>query len=454
MTEFDAGLARVAEPGFCELMAVTQAPRKPIYYGWYVCAAAMFIGFVGAGVRQGFGVFVVPMEAEFGWSRSEVTIAAALGVFVNGVSQPFLGRIFDRTGGRALVLGAVVVLGVAAMMMALTFNIIYFAFMFGVVVAMAQSGNGPTNMAALVARWFRRYRGTAISINSAATSLGGLVMVPLAMYLLQATSWRWAWFGLGLIVLMALPMALMFIRRNPAERGLYPDGDPEPAKDGSGNPVRQATGPLEVERWSDSFKSAPIWQMSGAYFVCGLTTFVMSVHFIPYAQDQGVSGGMAAIIFGYMMGLNILGGMLAGFLSDRLGGTKNWLALAYFIRGIAYLALLTVPAPLGLWIFATIAGFSWVATPVLTSQLTADVYGLRAMGTISGITFMFHQFGGAASVYMAALLYDVTGSYTLPFAIVGALLLPAAISAFSIKERKYSVRYQTAAPSATASAGD
>ena len=114
--------------------------------------------------------------------------------------------------------------------------------------------------------------------------------------------------------------------------------------------------------------------------------------------------------------------------------------------------LLVIPSTAGLWVFATIAGFSWVATLPLTSSLTADVYGLRALGTISGVTFMFHQFGGFGSVLLAGKLYDVTGDYTLPFAIVGGLLFPAAIAAFTIRERKYSARYQ--APAVAASAGN
>ena len=133
--------------------------------------------------------------------------------------------------------------------------------------------------------------------------------------------------------------------------------------------------------------------------------------------------------------------------------TKNWLALVYLMRGMAYVMLLTIDSVAGLWIFATVAGFSWVATLPLTSSLTADVYGLKALGTISGITLMFHNFGGFGSVLLAGLLFDITGSYVLPFALVGALLFPAAISAFSIKERKYSARYQTPAPTA-AVAGD
>ena len=434
-------------------MQSTEKTKKPLYFGWYVCAATLFIGFVSIGARNSFGVFVIPMSEEFGWSRFTVSIAAALGIFVNGIIQPFIGQLFDRTGGRKVILTGLLVLGISTILLSLTFHILFLVFMFGFIASMAQAGPALSNTAALMSRWFKRRRATAISINSAALSLGGLIMVPFSMYLLQATSWRVAWIGLGIIVLTSLPLAYFFIRERPSDMGLNPDGDPSPSEDGANPRRRELKGPLEVETWRESFKSAPIWQMAGSYFVCGTTTFVLSVHFIPFAiEDRGISGTTAATIFGYMMGLNIIGALGAGLLADKIGGTKNWLALVYFMRGIAYIVLLTVDSVAGLWIFASIAGFSWVATLPLTSSLTADVYGLKAMGTISGITFMFHQFGGFGSVLLAGLLFDITGSYVLPFAIIGALLFPAAICAFSIKERKYSARYQIAAP--TAAAGD
>ena len=434
-------------------MQSTEKTKKPLYFGWYVCAATLFIGFVSIGARNSFGVFVIPMSEEFGWSRLTVSIAAALGVLVNGIIQPFMGQLFDRTGGRKVILTGLLALGISTVLLSLTFHILFLVFMFGFIASMAQGGPALSNTAALMSRWFKRRRATAISINSAALSLGGLIMVPFSMYLLQATSWRVAWIGLGIIVLTSLPLAYFFIRERPSDMGLNPDGDPSPSEDGANPRRRELKGPLEVETWRESFKSAPIWQMAGSYFVCGTTTFVLSVHFIPFAiEDRGISGTTAATIFGYMMGLNIIGALGAGLLADKIGGTKNWLALVYFMRGIAYIVLLTIDSVAGLWIFATIAGFSWVATLPLTSSLTADVYGLKAMGTISGITFMFHQFGGFGSVLLAGLLFDITGSYVLPFAIFGALLFPAAISAFSIKERKYSARYQIAAP--TAAAGD
>ena len=427
-------------------MQTPVATKKPIYFGWYVCAASIFIGFVAIGARNSFGVFVVPMSDEFGWNRFTISLAAALGVLVSGVVQPFMGQVFDRTGGRKLILISLVILGGSTIMLSLTFHILFLVFMFGIVASIAQGGPALSNTAALMSRWFRRKRATAISINSAALSLGGLVMVPFSMYLLQATNWRIAWVGLGLIVLLSLPLAYFFIHERPSQRGLYPDGEPEPPPEAGGG-RREATGPLEVETWKESFKSAPIWQMAASYCVCGATTFVLAVHFIPFAiEERGISGSTAATIFGYMMGLNIIGSLGAGILADKIGGTKNWLALVYLMRGMAYILLITVDSVAGLWIFASVAGFSWVATLPLTSSLTADVYGLKALGTISGITFMFHQIGGFSSVLLAGLLFDITGSYTLPFAIIGALLFPAALSAFTIKERKYSMRYQSAVP--------
>ena len=105
--------------------------------------------------------------------------------------------------------------------------------------------------------------------------------------------------------------------------------------------------------------------------------------------------------------------------------------------------MLLAPDPWGLWGFAAIAGFSYWATTPLTTSLTADVYGLKALGTLSGVTFLVHQVGGSASIQFAGLMRDLTGSYTLPFTLAGLLLIPAALSAFSIREHKDAAKAQS-----------
>jgi MFS family permease len=420
----------------------TQTQKPPLYYGWYIVATCMFIAFVSVGARSAFGVFVVPMSEDFGWSRGAISFAAALGFLVNGLTQPLLGGFLDRFGGRKVIVISLLVYGLVTAALSLTFHILFLAFMFGIVASVALSGASLTNTGALLSRWFRRRRATVVGLNAAGLSVGGLLLVPFAMYLLQATNWRLTWAVLGLIILgLGVPLAFLFVRDDPAKLGLSPDGDTAaPEKDGGNNSVQRQRGPLEADQWSGSLRSLPIWQMTGSYFVCGATTAVLSVHFVPYALDLGVSPGVAATAFGFMMGLNVVGSIAAGVLSDRFS-RKNLLALTYFMRGCGYILLLVVPGGLSLWAFAAVAGFSWIATAPLTTSLTADVYGLKALGTISGVSFLFHAVGSFVSILLAGLLYDLTGSYTLPFAIAGALLFPAALSAFTIRERKYSMRY-------------
>ncbi len=431
-------------------MQTTEPTKKPIYFGWYVVAATAFVAFVTTGARSSFGIFIIPLEEEFGWSRFMLSLAVGTGFLVNGITQPFIGRLFDRFSGRTVIMIGLVIAGLATASLSLTFHYLYLFFVFGLLLSVAMSGASIVNTMALLSKWFHRKRSTALGMNVAGASLGGLTLVPFGMFLLQATSWRVTWLALGFIILLvALPMVYFFIRNDPADMGLQPDGDTADGSQGDTPALRR--GPLEVDEWTQSFRSWPMWQITAGYTVCGATTGMISAHFIPYAIGQGMSGSTAALVFGVMMALNVLGGLGAGLLGDKFG-RKNLLAGVYALRGVAFMLLLLMPGAQGVWFFGVLAGFSWIASVPLTSSLTADVYGLRALATISGISFLCHQVGSFVSIIVAGLLFDITGSYTLPFAVAGALLFPAALSAFTIKERKFSSRYQAAVP--TAAAGD
>ena len=415
---------------------------SPIFFGWYIVATCFFIAFLTVGVRNAFGIFVIPMSEEFGWTRTTISLAAASGFLINGITQPFLGHLFDRIGGRRVIVVGLVLIGICTLLLSLTFHILFMLVVFSFLLSTALSGPSLTNTMALISKWFKRRRATAISINTVGTSFGGLILVPFAMYFLQAAGWRMTWLILGLLILfLAVPLSLLFIRENPEALGLLPDGDKESQEQGEREKTEDYLGEFEVDHWIKSFRSSPMWQLSAAYVVCGVTTGMISTHFVPFAIERGISPGQAALIFGLMMGLNSLGGIGAGVLSDKFG-RKNVLAAVYLLRGIGYVMLVCIPSSLGMWAFAVAAGFSWVASVPLTSALTADVYGLRVLATISGVTFMCHQVGSFIMVLLAGFLFDLTGSYTLPFSIAGSLLFPAALAAFSINEKKYSIRYR------------
>lgn len=230
----------------------TLHPR--LYYGWCIVATTFIMAMVSMGARSGFGVFVLPMSAEFGWNRGTISLAASIGVLVSGLSQPFLGRLYDRLGGRHLIL---------------TTHILFLILLFGVLLSIATGGSSLTTTSALLAKWFHRQRATAVALNAAGASVGGLLLVPLTVYLIHLLGWRMAWVMLGLLILLlVVPLAWVLLKDDPAEMGLLPDGDPQPVHAGQTAPVR--SGPLEVEHWQQSFRSMPMWQLCGGYFGAGL----------------------------------------------------------------------------------------------------------------------------------------------------------------------------------------
>ena len=416
---------------------------KGIYYGWFVVAACVFVSMTGNGAYNGFGVFIIPMSDEFGWSRAQVSFAASLGTLLGGFSQPVFGWIFDRIGGRRLIIWGLSAFGLATVLLAFTNGILYLTLVFGVLMALAGSAGTFNTGVALVSKWFRRRRATAVAIVSAGGSLSGMIFVPFTAVLIPLTGWRGAWVALGLITLcLAVPTAFLILRDKPPEDSAAADGAADGETNGggaAGGVSSDERGPLAARRWMDALGSAPFWQISAGYFVCGVTTAMISTHFVPYAVEEGFTAQQGALAFSLLSGINVLGVMGAGMLGDRLG-RKNVLCAVYLTRAAAFAILLTVPGLWGLFGFAIVSGFSWFGTVPLTTALTAEVYGLRNLGALSGLVYLAHAVGGALSVQLAGTLKDVRGDYDLPLAAAGALLLAAAAASFLIDEKRYSMR--------------
>ena len=459
-----------------ENQASAPPQRSGIYYGWYVVVTAMFIAAVTTGARNGFGVFVVPMSDDFEWSRTAISIAAGTGWLMNGITQPLLGHVFDKFNSRKVILISLLVVGLATAGLSLTgvfgdaFALYFLIFLFSFVLSTAMSGASIGTLMPLLARWFVKRRTFVLGLVASGSSIGGLILIPFSAYMVELFNWQASWIALGTIVTcLALPLGFVFLRNSPAQMGLLPDGELEPASGGTAPAASRQRGLFEVDQWHKSFQFPPIWNLSIAYTVCGITVGLLSVHFVPYADEElGVSPTLAGLIFGVLTGLNVIGAIGGGWLADRFR-RKNVLGTVYSVRCVAYLVLIGglvatqqsislpvvgSPALPSLWIFAVLAGFSWIASVPITTSLTADVYGLRALATIAGISFLCHQIGAFISIILGGVLYDMTGSYLLPFSIAAACLIPAAIASYTINEKKYSVRYQAAPAPAGAAAGD
>ena len=420
---------------------VSSSPKKQgIYYGWYVIAALFFATFLAIGSRQGFGVFVKTWEQDWGISTATVSVAASVGWLVNGVSQPFVGRLTDVYGGRRVVVISLLIMAIATISVSYVTNIYGLIALYGFVISFASGGISPATTGVIIARWFEKKRGMAMAVLIAGGSVGGLIVVPFLSYVLMEFSWQTAyWLVGGLALALGVPLLLIVVRSNPEDMGLRIDGE-IPSESGETEIIVRTVGPKFVEKWRDSLSSKPIWQLSIAYFVCGITTASISVHFVRWAISEDISTGTAALAFGVLSGINACGVLVVGLLSDRWQ-RKNLLGAVYLIRALAFISLIVLPGPSAIWAFAVIGGMSWLATVPLTASLTADVYGVRNLGTLFGFANMAHQLGGAAAVMLFGWAFTAWGSYDVPFAIGALTLVGAGIVSLSIREKKNSVRY-------------
>lgn len=414
--------------------------KRGVFYGWYVIAALFFSTFLSIGARQGFGVFVKTWEEDWGVTTAAISLAAGVGALTNGVSQPFLGWLTDRLGGRPVVLASFCVMGLATVGVASISSVLGLMVLYGLFISFASGGISPSTTGVIVARWFERRRGVAMSVLVSGGSVGGLILVPFLSYLLVQVGWETTWILTGLIALfIGVPLMMIVVRSKPTDMGLEIDGK-EPLSKEASNAAEQPIGPQFVDRWFLALSSGPIWQLSFAYFVCGVTTTSIAVHFVRWAISEGITMGTAALAFGLLSGINAAGVLVIGVLSDRIQ-RKTLLGAVYLVRGLAFLALVFLSGPVALWAFAVIGGISWLATVPLTASLTADVYGVHNLGTLFGLANMSHAFGGATAVAAFGWAFTNWGSYDIPFVVGAVTLLAAGIVSLSIREKEHSVRY-------------
>ena len=233
---------------------------------------------------------------------------------------------------------------------------------------------------------------------------------------------------------------LVVVRNRPSDMGLMPDGGAASNSTGTTR-TPLLDGPLTVSHWRQAYRSSPMWQLTLTYVVCGVTTAVIAVHFVPFAKNEGISQTTAAFAFSILHFANMGSVLAVGFLiSDRLQ-RKNTLTMVYAVRALGFLSLLVLPTSVGFWVFAVVAGSSWLATVPQTSALAAEIYGVRNSGSITGMLTMVHMIAGAVAVLGAGVAFDYFGSYDQVWLVCVVVLGGASLMAWRIREREVSARY-------------
>lgn len=427
-------------PAAGALRCMRSAPRTKmmrVYLGdryhraWIVLGATSLVLLGASGVRSSFGVFIKPLEAEFGSGRTSLSTIAALSLLLYGAVGPIVGRLADRWGPRGVLVGAAVLLGLGAIASAAVTSVWQLYLTAGVVTALGAGGAAMSVAASLAARWFEKRRGLALGLAGGGMAAGQLLIVPLLMMLTLTWGWRMSYvlLGVGFLVFI-LPVTLILVRNDPQDLGLVPYG-----ADMSANTSVNANSGAERTSVLSAARTLPFWLLAGSFWVCGYTTSgLVLTHLISHAAEHGFHASQAAQAIGVMGALNIVGTVASGWMCDRWGA-KVPLAGYYLLRGVSLVFLPFVGTVPGLFAFAAIFGLNYISTVPATTSLTAALYGRYSVGELSGWIFLSHQLGAAVGAIVGGFFYDRFGNYTLAFHSAAALAFLATIMVVAIHER-------------------
>jgi MFS family permease len=392
-------------------MASTAAPGARgghLYYGWILVATLGITETTSWGVLYySFTVFLGPMHDTFHWSRSTMTGAFSLALLLSGFTGVLVGRWLDRHGPRVLMTAGscaavALLLAWAAVGNLLSFYLIWAA----IGVTMAAVLYEPAFV--VVATWFRRRRGRALTMLTVIAGLASVIYIPLSGWLIARQGWRGALVTLAIIVAVGtIPLHALVLRRRPEDLGLQPDGVAAPVEGTAGAPERSM--PVRTALHGPTF-----WWLMGAFFLNSLGASALFVHLVPYLTDHGYGKEFAATIAGVVGIMALPGRVVLTPLGDRL--PRSWVACAIFLlQFVALLVLLTVHSSAGVIGFVVLFGAGFGAVTPARAALTAEFYGPASYGAISGVLAFFLTGARALAPVGAGVLYDVTGGYSTVF---------------------------------------
>jgi len=420
---------------------------RRLHPAWIVLVAVTVCMAASSGLRSVFGVYIKPLEAEFGWSRGALSVAAAISLLLLGATGPFAGRLADRWGPRRVVVLALILLGAGSIGASAIHALWHVYLTTGVLMGIGAGGLGLATGSVIAARWFEARRGLAIGLAAGGMSAGQLVILPLATALMLWFGWRASFFWLGLGVLgLVVPLAVWLIRNDPGDRGVRPYGATGPTLTTAQAAGARAAGRVGIV---EAAQFPQFWLLMSTFFVCGYTANGMVLtHFMPHALEHSFTEFQASTALGIMGAMNVLGTIGSGWICDRFG-RRGPLATYYFLRGVSLIFLLYVWNAPSLHLWAAIFGLNYISTVPPTTTLTAAIFGRYSVGELSGWIFFSHQVGAALGAAIAGWVFEAYGSYAPAFMSAGLLGILAAGLTLLIREEPVITRL-TPAPAAAA----
>ena len=410
------------------------AMRGRIFHGWWIVATAFVSHAVNVGLMfYAWSVFLTPLAAEFG-GRGPVALGYSFSQFATAGYGLVVGRLVDRRGARSVeTLGAcVMALGFFLLSQVRSLPALYLCLAGPVALGSTCIGALPNNTA--VARWFVLRRGRALGIATAGISAGGIVFAPLAQYLIAHVGWRSAYAVLAsLVLVLVLPPVLAFMRRDPADLGLVPDGEPAPNRRRTQESLAAVERELEQSVRPDvAVRQASFWLLAVAF---GLTMAGLSgvlLYQIPLLIDRGMPATRASLVLGATAAMGVVGKLGFGALLDRFD-QRRVAAVCFCLQAAGVLLLWQTRGSWLLACYVVLYGYAMGGNATLQASLVAEAFGRGHFGAISSRLVPFVVTAQAIGVPATGYLRDVTGSFAPALATIVIASLVAAVVVLQVR---------------------
>lgn len=380
---------------------------------WILLSGALILA-LSLGIRHGFGLFLAPMSAEFGWGRETFAFAIALQNLIWGIAQPFTGAIADRFGAMRTVLVGGILYAVGLVLMGYSDSAFSLSMSAGLLIGIGLSGTSFSVILGAVGRAVPlERRSMAMGISAAAGSFGQFAMLPGTLGLIGWLGWSAALLALGLLVALIVPLAVLM-----KDKPLPMQGHEQTL----GEALREAAG------------HSGFWLLSLGFFVCGFQVVFIGVHLPAYLVDRHLPATVGTTVLALVGLFNVFGTYIAGWLGGRMSKPRLLTGL-YLLRAVVIVAFIW--APLSVWTayaFGIAMGLLWLSTVPLTNGTVATLFGVRNLSMLGGITFLFHQIGAFLGGWLGGYVYDHTGNYDLVWQVSILLSLLAGLLNWPVRE--------------------
>ncbi|MBR8655262.1 MFS transporter [Achromobacter sp. Marseille-Q0513] len=421
-------------------MSIPQPPfpfrRAGQRYAFVVVAVIFLSLLVSAGLRSTPSVLLVPLEESFGWSRTSISFAAALGIFLYGLVGPFAAAAMEHFGLRRVLIGALSLMAVSSAASAYMTEPWHLLLSWGVFSGISSGAVAIVLGATVVNRWFSVHRGLVMGLLTASAATGTLVFLPALAALASSGDWTRVVWAVAAAAAALVPLAWWLVPDRPAQVGLVPYGS-DPASPPA--PAAPRTGMIAATfgALGRAARTRTFWFLFATFFICGFTTNgLVGTHLIALCGDHGMPEVQAAGLLALMGIFDLVGTTASGWLTDRYDPRK----LLFVYYGLRGLSLIYLPYSdfsfYSLSIFAIFFGLDWIATVPPTLRLTTEAFGERDASIVFGWIVAGHQLGAASAAWMAGFVRQSQGSYLTAFVLAGMTGIVAAFIALMIGRKR------------------